>query len=419
MSVMRFGRLAGAFGSNIAARAPSKTWAGTDKDVRLCLTPVARELAHGPPMPASDASGPAEPPAVPEPRKGQGDVRISQEGFTRRLRERFYDPAFDAVGAELDRIIDVAWSGYDEYRKSPRKRKAGADFEDPDYELPVEWLEARDRIRSAERERADPSQRDRVLLIAGAARHDQTCPGEMSKTFRLAEMAREELERSGVECDFLDLSLLTAQYGRQILPCKACVSTAMPLCHWPCSCYPNHAMGQVNDWMHELYPRWVAAHGVMIVTPVYWYQAPSVLKLMMDRLVCADGGNPDPTTTHGKDPKLAKQLELAGWDYPRHLAGRFFSIVVHGDAAGTEVLRRSLTDWLHDMHLVQAGYPATIDRYVGYYEPYATSHLALDADTPLHEEVRVAARVLATAIRQQRETGRTPPGLTVADTRPK
>lgn len=31
----------------------------------------------------------------------------------------------------------------------------------------------------------------------------------------------------------------------------------------------------------------------MIVTPVYWYMAPSTLKLMMDRLVCADGGNPD------------------------------------------------------------------------------------------------------------------------------
>ena len=43
--------------------------------------------------------------------------------------------------------------------------------------------------------------------------------------------------------------------------------------------------------MNELYPRWVAAHGVMIVTAVYWYQAPSVLKLMIDRLVCADGGN--------------------------------------------------------------------------------------------------------------------------------
>ena len=88
--------------------------------------------------------------------------------------------------------------------------------------------------------------------------------------------------------DFLDLSRLASEYGRIIYPCKACVSTAMPLCNWPCSCYPNHAMGQVNDWMAEIYPRWVAAHGVMILCPVHWYQAPSSLKLMIDRLVYAD-----------------------------------------------------------------------------------------------------------------------------------
>jgi multimeric flavodoxin WrbA len=168
----------------------------------------------------------------------------------------------------------------------------------------------------------------------------------------------------------------------------------MPLCHWPCSCYPNHALGQVNDWMNELYPRWVAAHGVMIVTPVYWYQAPAGLKSMMDRLVCADGGNPDPTTTHGKRPEEAKKLEMEGWGYPRHLAGRVFSVVVHGDAVGAETLRRSLVDWLTDMKLVPAGPLATIDRYVGYYEMYATSHEALDRDDSVQEEVRMAARTL-------------------------
>ncbi len=59
----------------------------------------------------------------------------------------------------------------------------------------------------------------------------------------------------------LDLSRLASEYGRMIYPCKACVSTAMPLCHWPCSCYPNHAIGQVGDWMNEIYPMWAAAHG--------------------------------------------------------------------------------------------------------------------------------------------------------------
>ncbi|MDT1862696.1 flavodoxin family protein, partial [Acinetobacter baumannii] len=84
----------------------------------------------------------------------------------------------------------------------------------------------------------------------------------------------------------------------------------------------------VNDWMNEIYERWVLAHGVIIVTPVYWYQAPAVLKLMIDRLVCADGGNPDPTSTHGKKAEEAKQIERDGWDYPKHLAGRAFGLVV-------------------------------------------------------------------------------------------
>jgi multimeric flavodoxin WrbA len=183
------------------------------------------------------------------------------------------------------------------------------------------------------------------------------------------------------------------------------VSTAQPLCHWPCSCYPNHALGQVQDWMNEIYPRWVAAHGVMIVAPVNWYQAPSVLKLMIDRLVCADGGNPDPTSTGGKDPQRAKALELAGWDYPKHLAGRAFSVVVHGDAAGVENLRTMLCDWLTDLELIQAGPSGALGRYLGYYGAYATSHDDLDRDHDLQAEVRNAALSLVETVRQIR-TGR-------------
>jgi multimeric flavodoxin WrbA len=139
---------------------------------------------------------------------------------------------------------------------------------------------------------------------------------------------------------------------------------------------------------------WVAAHGIMIVTPVNWYQVSSPLKLMMDRLVCADGGNPDPTRTQGKDAELAKRIELEGWDYPRHLAGRLFSVVVHGDVEGVENVRRSISDWLCSMHLCPAGPGAELDRYVGYWKPYATSHADLDADSALQEEVRNAARTL-------------------------
>jgi multimeric flavodoxin WrbA len=211
-------------------------------------------------------------------------------------------------------------------------------------------------------------------------------------------MARETLERADVDVDVLDLSLITSEYGRNIYPCKGCVSTAMPLCHWPCSCYPNHALNQNNDWMAEIYERWTAAHAVIIVTPVYWYQSPSPLKLMIDRLVCADGGNPDPTSTGGKKADKAKALEMAGWDYPQHLAGRAYGLIVHGDVAGIEGVRRGLSDWLDWMGFIDAGVQARLDRYIGYYEPYATSHDTLDRDEAMQEEARNVARAVAKAV---------------------
>src|SRR5207244_2067334 len=248
-------------------------------------------------------------------------------------------------------------------------------FADPSQKLPVEWLDTRARIHAAEARQKDPRAPSRILVVNGSTRSEHTCPGEISKTRRLAQAAQQAVEAiPGYEVDFLDLSTLADEPLKVIYPCKACVSTSMPLCHWPCSCYPNHALGQTNDWMAEIYPRWVAAHGIFILCPVHWYQAPASLKLMIDRLVCADGGNPDPTTTHGKHPDLAKELELRGWDYPKHLAGRAFAVAAHADATGAETLRRLLAERLIDMRLIEAGPSAGGDAWTGYCRPDAASH---------------------------------------------
>jgi multimeric flavodoxin WrbA len=353
-------------------------------------------------------------------RTGMPSVQLDKHEFKQRFLAKFYDPLFEPLQGELDKIVDAAWTAYDDYHKSPRTRKAGKGFADPDFDLPVEWLATRDAVRKAERQQKAAKSPSRILIVNGSSRSDQTCPGEMSKTFRLATLAKETIEKlSGFETELLDLSRLSAEYGRVIYPCKACVSTAQPLCHWPCSCYPNHALGQAGDWMAEIYPKWVATHGVMIVTPVNWYQAPSVLKLMIDRLVCADGGNPDPTSTGGKDPKKAKKLELQGWPYPRHLAGRVFSVVVHGDAAGTENLRRILSDWLQDIGMIPSGHLSMLDRYVGYLTPYATSHDDLDRDTDFQEDVRNAARALVQAVKDRRSGKLQPPDRGLHEARPK
>jgi multimeric flavodoxin WrbA len=353
-------------------------------------------------------------------RKGMPSVQLTKSEFVQRFRSRFYDPAFDAVANEIDKVIEKAWDGYHQYRKSPRTRAAGRGFADPSFKLPVEWLETRKAVQAAEKRQKARRSPSRILLINGSSRTDRSCPGEMSKTFRLVTMAKQVISRAtGFEVDLLDLSRLTSEYGRIIYPCKACVSTAMPLCNWPCSCYPNHAMGQVGDWMAEIYPRWAAAHGIMIVCPVNWYQAPSSLKLMIDRLVCADGGNPDPSSTGGKDPKRAKELELKGWHYPRHLAGRVFSLVVHGDTAGVGTLSRILSGWLTDMGLIPAGASGVVESYIGYYRPYATSHEDLDKEKDLHEEVRNAARSLVNTVRLLRRGELKLPDASLRDPRQK
>ena len=336
-------------------------------------------------------------------RKGQQPAELTREQFHERFMRRFMDPAYRVEHEAIARLETIAWQAMKDGRKAPITRRAGNGFQDPDYEASVEWLDTHQRLKQAQQRWADPATRSRVLLVCGSDRNDGSCPGEMSKTWRLTQLAKEQLGRRDLIVDVLDLSLMTSEYGREIHPCKGCVSTAMPLCHWPCSCYPNHALGQSNDWMNEIYERWVSAHGVILFTPTYWYQSPSALKLMIDRLVCADGGNPDPTSTPGKRVEEAKAIEARGWHYPKHLEGRVYGLVVHGDVAGVEAQRRNLGDWLDWMGLVDAGDLSRLDRYLGYYAPYYDSHEALDRDEALQREVRLVADLVGDAVKQLRE----------------
>jgi len=66
--------------------------------------------------------------------------------------------------------------------------------------------------------------------------------------------------------------------------------------------------------------------------------------------------------------------------------------------AGIEGSRRALSDWLDWMGFIDAGAQARLDRYIGYFEPYATSHDTLDRDEFVQEEARNVARAVAKAV---------------------
>ena len=71
------------------------------------------------------------------------------------------------------------------------------------------------------------------------------------------------------------------------------------------------------------------------------------------------------------------------------------------------------------MGLIDAGTLATLDRMVGYYQPYATSHAALDLDVALQEEVRNVARAVVEAVGQLRAGRLSIPDRNLRRPRPK
>ena len=50
------------------------------------------------------------------------------------------------------------------------------------------------------------------------------------------------------------------------------------------------------------------------------------------------------------------------------------------------------------MGFIDAGFASRLDRYIGYFEPYATSHETRDQETAVQEESRNVARAVASAV---------------------
>jgi hypothetical protein len=90
-------------------------------------------------------------------RKGQYKGKLSRDAFRAHFLRSFFDPNFAAEKEAIDRLEAIAWANYEQSRKSPVTRKAGPGFADPDYDLSVEWIEARAAITAAEAQQKDPS----------------------------------------------------------------------------------------------------------------------------------------------------------------------------------------------------------------------------------------------------------------------
>jgi len=178
----------------------------------------------------------------------------------------------------------------------------------------------------------------RLLVIAGSDRRQYNCPGVDSKARSLALRMERRLPQD-LEIDVEDLGNL---YGRaRIQSCNACVSTSMALCVWPCNCYGKDDKAEPDlMWDLDLYARLDLADAWAFIGPINWYGPSSNLKLMFDRLVCANGGNPREDLIDHKDPEKAVVLEHSPeWEAlsQNHLEGRTAAFFCYGDEGGDEL----------------------------------------------------------------------------------
>lgn len=93
-------------------------------------------------------------------------------------------------------------------------------------------------------------------------------------------------------------------------------------------------------WNLDLYARLDMADAWAFIAPVNWYAPSSNLKLMFDRLVCMNGGNPDEKTIDHKNPEKAIALEhTEEWTTMsmNHLEGRTAAFFCFGDDGGDEL----------------------------------------------------------------------------------
>lgn len=178
----------------------------------------------------------------------------------------------------------------------------------------------------------------RVLLISGSDRRQYNCPGVDSKSRTLMLRMAARLPQEW-EIDYEDLGNVYAR--AQIRSCNACVSTSMALCIWPCNCFEKNSSAEPDlMWDLDMYARLDLADAWAIIGPVNWYAPTSNLKLMFDRLVCMNGGNPREDLIEHKNPEMAQRLEhSAQWEELsiNHLEGRTAGFYCYGDGGGDEL----------------------------------------------------------------------------------
>lgn len=98
-------------------------------------------------------------------------------------------------------------------------------------------------------------------------------PRKYGNTFKMLSLALKAVKDMGGETELINI------YEYRIEPCRGCVSENILECRYPCI---------INDDMKIIYDKILDSNGIIIATPVYWYNLSGYLKNMVDRLTALE-----------------------------------------------------------------------------------------------------------------------------------
>lgn len=156
---------------------------------------------------------------------------------------------------------------------------------------------------------------------------------------RLTKPPKKEMNRSYSRVLSFEPDGVEDVYDISVDPSHEFVAELIPLHN--CNCYePDSLLEADLMWNLDMYSRLDLADAWAIIGPVNWYAPTANLKLMFDRLVCMNGGNPREDLIEHKNAELAMKLEHSPvWEELslNHLEGRTAAFYCYGDGGGDEL----------------------------------------------------------------------------------
>jgi multimeric flavodoxin WrbA len=183
----------------------------------------------------------------------------------------------------------------------------------------------------------DFDKKPNLLIFQGSPRSKNSCADYESKSERVSKYI------FGNWSEYFNIEIIDLSVGDiTISPCKGCVSTSNGMhCHWKCTCYSKGMETPDLIYEKDIYEKLEKCDAFLVISPINWYSVSSQVKLLFDRLVCANltltkdqavdllGG-----IQNIKNSDITGPAEMSG-DYKgllkNHLEGKVASFYIHGD----------------------------------------------------------------------------------------